>query len=265
MPQQQKGKNGNVRRSKNNRVVGSSNPSMAAYAVSQLSKRVAVMETITKPPVVIDFKDAKSFQIPEGIRHKLAHNWRGASRNAPMRVKIGDHFNVVSSANTTLSTVSNLTPLNLTEAKSFASLFDICRVVGFSLEVMTNTYTSATGAPVAPATISHGIVTFDPASAGAYSSVATALDAVKHLGPFSMGALYTGLPLLSKRQKMYVKEPRVVDPGLVTDLLDGNWVGSSDTSVLVGYLKPFVEQCGAAISSHLAYFIIYDIEYAFRT
>lgn len=237
---------------------------MTPYALNELSKRLSVVETITHAPTSVDKKDSK-MALPPHIMAKLGTGFHGATRARPFKTRVSDHFNVVSSANTALTTVSNLTPLNLQDSKTFASVFDEARVVAVELEVMTNCYVSATGAPTAPASIAHGAIVYDPANSGVYSALANTLDALYKLGPYSMGATGVGVPYLSGRQRMLIKIPPTVDPGLVTDLLGSNWVGAADTGVLVGYLKPYVETCGAAVSSHVAYFLTYHIEYAFRT
>jgi len=240
------------------------------YALSQVNKRLAILETVTHCPVVIDRKDNKEMPAHLLMKRKGHGSSIGVrfSREKPYKCRVIERLTSTSSAASVLSTVSSLFPNNTTDAKIFAGVFDEVRCTGFGLRMGLPIITTATGVPSGPSLVGYATLAYDPTNNGAYTAMEQPLEAPYHLGPFPVGGLYStqavslqqvGLP------SMHVKVPATVDPGLVTDLLGSNWVSASDTGLLIGYLKPYVDSVGTATSSRVDLFVFYDMEYCFRT
>jgi hypothetical protein len=178
----------------------------------------------------------------------------------------------VSAANTAFNTVSTLTPLAASEATTYSIVYDTARCRGFWLKLYGQVTTTANGVPTnAINTTTVQGLAYDASNNGSYASVEATLIAENHWGPYCPNALpqqYTGGGYGSGMpgKWSYVKIPKpVVDPGLVTDLLDSNWVSSKDTGVVVGYLKPYLTAAGAATSSVMNVFVIFDMEFTSRS
>jgi hypothetical protein len=201
----------------------------------------------------------------QGLQNGLRNSSKSSNKGT-LKTVIVEEVQKISSSNTALSSVSTLTPLNLSECKTFALVYDIARCTAIEVEGFFMT-TNASGVPTGAAVVCHGAFAYDPANAAAYASVANVLSAKRHVGPMPMSTNLIGGPVLTGHNstKCVVKVPPVVDPGLVTDLLGSNWVGATDTSVIVGYLKPYVEAAGASTQTVITYFIKYFMEFAFRT
>lgn len=194
-----------------------------------------------------------------------AQRIRRSRQGEKVRVWIPNaELNLTSAQNTAYNTVTTLLPLNQAEAKTYASVYDTARCVGFKWKIIPNV-TSAAAVPSNPTLVAHGAMAYDPLNGSTgYSSVVSALAAKAHYGPFQMqiGPLFTGIP---HPPWQYVKIPHALDPGISADLMDSEWVASTDTSTIVGYLKPYMEACGATLIGQLNVFILYDMEFKQRS
>jgi len=236
---------------------------MTAYALSEVGKRLGVLEAITHAPKAVDMKDAKS-NLPIAIKHKLSAGFRGASRMNPYKTIVRESSIVTGAANTAYTTIKNLTPLGLGDAVSFSLVFDECRVTHVTIEMFVSGWDTAGNATAAAITFAIGGYAYDPVNTGAYANASDLLDASYHLGPVIIGNL-TAQPLLSKRQKVRIPIPPVIDTVYSTALLGSNWVAASDTAIIVGYFKPYFQACGANRTVSVQLICSYEIEYAFRT
>lgn len=231
-------------------------------ALHALTNRLKKLEALA--PIIVDQKDTKIVPLlPNSLHDKLT---KSAMRGGIIRVQIPNaEITMTSAANTAYTTVASLFPLNQTEAKTFASVYDAARTVSFRWYAAPSLVVTASGVPQNTQTTTHTACAYDPANSGTYSSVTGVLAAASHIGPYAMAAIPFNCQQPTIKWKT-VKIPKpVVDPGLVTDLLDSNWVGSSDTSVLVGYLKPYFEAAGAATSAQMVHFVIYTMEFCNRS
>lgn len=258
----------NIKKSHN--MGGPSPGALVAEAIHTLSKKVDALEKLTDAPCVIDLKDVKVDPAMEQIksillRKGLKHVPFRYSRQAPLRVLIAAK-KTVSVANAALTTVSSLDPVNSSDAKSLAVVYDVCRTTAVDVKLIWTISNTASSVPTGPAVHGEIAAAYDAASNGVYASVVQVTEAQFHLGPIPItgyggtaGNQIIGVP------HMRVKIPRLVDPGILTDLLDSNWVSSADTSVIVGYLKPYGEPVGAALTLTMEFYLLYEMEFAYRT
>lgn len=173
--------------------------------------------------------------------------------------------------NTANTTVLTLTPLNLTETKAIAPLYDVVRCKAIKFRVHANTLTAA-GVPANPTATSDGIVVFDYGTNVAMASVVQGMEFRHHVGPFTVfGSGYANSPGADSLQGGFMVSDLVkltptpvVDPGILADYLGGNWVSTSDTGVQVGFIKCYVDACGAAVACGLTVYISYLMEYKNR-
>jgi len=168
-----------------------------------------------------------------------------------------------------MTQVLTLTPLNLTETKALAPLYDDVRCVGIKFRVHTSTVNNV-GTPANPSVVSDGIFVFDYVTNAALVSVAQGMEFQHHCGPICMsGSGYANSPGADSLQggfmvSDFIKETKTIDTGLITDLLGGNWVSSSYTGCIVGYIKSYCEIVGAAVASTANVYISYLLEYKHR-
>jgi len=188
----------------------------------------------------------------------------------PIRVRCPIRGSISGSANTVLNTVTVLKPLASLDAMNFAKVFDVARCVGFDLYVSCYTLNS-TNAPAAPLVAPVALsIAYDPVDATANSiGVENSLAAAQHMGPYMVtdqsGASVPDPVNNGGNWKRHFKIPApVVDPGILTDLLGSNWVSATDTNVVVGYLKPYVDALGTIVHALLDYFVVYHMEFKSR-
>jgi len=175
----------------------------------------------------------------------------------------------VSGANVALTAVTTLIPNSsgVTEATNFAALFDEYRCRSFS--IMSRVYDSTSTAAIS-AGASWGVV-YDPSNSGAYTSLVGQMLASQHIGPIGLSRAADG-GLLSETPSGYIKRTFHVPPGGVTPTPSaGNpavgrmWIPTTDTASCIGYLKPYVDPLGSAITSAWDCFVIYHCEYRSRS
>lgn len=254
-----------------NSTSGPAAGALMAQAIHTLAKKVDALEKLSDAPVVTDMKDVKLDPMIEKVkaillRKGIKHVPFRYNRQSPLRVLIADKKAVSQAGTTALTTVSSLDPVNTADAKSLSAVYDVCRTTAVHVKLLWQTYTTATGVPAGPQVHGDLAVAYDPANNGVYTSVAQVTEGQYHIGPIpysgyggTSGIQIMGVP------HMKVKIPKLVDPGILTDLLDSNWVSSVDTSVIVGYLKPYGEPVVAAQTLSIEYYLLYEMEFAYRT
>jgi len=250
-------------------TINSAPISLASYQMAKIAQRLTAVETTVGPPVLVDRKDAKSVSTVEhSVLKDAKHNIAKYGRNATLRTRVWEKIVSTAAANTPVTAVSTLTPLNIAEAKSLATLFDVVRCHGIEVHNHIN-FTTGAGLPSNPVLDCDWAEAYDPGNATAFGAVAGVLQSKYHTGPNTgMPAGFASTPTAYTKSGMMVwniKVPTLVDPGILADLLDGNWVSAQDTGVIVGYLKPYVETPGAAVLAVLDHYVGYDLEYRFRS
>jgi len=239
-----------------------------------MSERVATLEKLTGVPIVklastSDKKDVKDSVHTAFLKQRYGDDvTRSVVEGRSYKVTIVEKLSATSAANTALTTVSGLAPLNTTEGKAFATLFDICRCTAITCRTHWRT-ASSTDVPTGPVLHCDAAYTYDPSNSTAYGSVVGVLESSNAVGPIHLsgyGGISGGPQVINRMafDKHWVV-PKLVDPGILTDLLDGNWVTASDTAVVVGYIKMYAEPGGAAVKTGLDHYVYYHMEYRTRT
>jgi len=189
-------------------------------------------------------------------------------KNATLRTIIWQKVYVTSAAATALTTVTTLLPLALGEAATMAAVFDICccHKIHFKTNLTCTDAAQALNNAIGPLNWAVG---YDPSNSAVFGSVIAACNSAHHTGPNTGNTAADAVTPAAFSKDGFTHftapVPTLVDPGILADLLDGNWVASTDAGVIVGYMKPYVESAGAARLSNLTAFIGYDIEWRFRT
>jgi len=186
---------------------------------------------------------------------------------------VRDFGTTTSSANTALSTVVNLRPSDSDELAYFSDLFTEARCTGITFYTATGmanvTSTSDVGACA-------GFV-FDPANSAAFSAMKDMLVAEHSCGPVLVGNMPTtsgGAPTVSsplvatktgfgKWGTRLAPSPTLV-PGVTVEAVAGSWFGLADTSIIVGYFKPFIEAAGSGNSTWYRNLCVFHMEFRTR-
>lgn len=192
---------------------------------------------------------------------------RTAMRMQKIRTWIPNDNEVVmtSAANAVFNTVTTILPTATTEVKTYSGVYDTCRTLGMKVMIMPNVITTATGAPNTALQTAHGAIAYDAVNNGTYASTTRVLAAQHHYGPVQVlsSPLFSGKPT---PPWWHIKIPRpAIDPAVSSSLLDSNWVPTSDATVVIGYLKPYIEACGNLLSGQFTVFILYDMEFVSRS
>ncbi len=172
---------------------------------------------------------------------------------------------VASSANTALTTVTSLTPIGQQDWSSFAAVFDLARVERVKFHVSMNTSGSALSGSA-----TWGLA-FDPANSGVYSSVADVMTAAFKLAPLAIFNATATFPDFTSSKTGFLtfngklEQQKVTNDGGATALVGGGWFGTSDTTSIIGYLKPYVPSLGTGVVSNLVVYIEYFCEFKWRT
>jgi len=242
--------------------------------LQNLHKRVTAIEPITSKPDYFgkegkDSKDQKSVVLRTALSQMTKGN--AAMNPRTLRASFSGHSLTIGSIGTAYGTVLTLTPGTAVEFSSLAALFDDWRTTHIDVccKVMPTTTNSTsgslTGTGVAPG---NAILVYDPVDNTSISSAQMGLNYQQSTGVWSVIAPGNGYPAAYTRngfQEFHVKIPApVVDPGILSDLLDSNWVSTKDTGVIVGYLKPYVDVMGAATYCVFEVFLRYHCEFRSR-
>jgi len=188
---------------------------------------------------------------------------RAALGNKPITVMLYERYTVQSAAATAYSTVKNLVPGNGGQFSSFAALFDEykCRKIKTPIKAVPVVNSAQTAAPM-------WLVAYDWAVAGALTSITSGMAQTNHVfGIVDLGGNQTILAT-SKSGFFHLDAsipPGVLaDVGIITDLMSGMWVPTSDAAAIVGYMKPYVEAATGAGVIGLTGVIGYEVEFRCR-
>jgi len=175
---------------------------------------------------------------------------------------------VTSGAGTALTTVTTLHPQDCAEWSSFSGIFEEARCTGVSI------WTTFVGASSSTA-LDSGAVAFDPANATAYSRLDEVMIAENALGP-----VITGISSSSTGESQGAIQPMsrtgylkwgakvcsgpTLAPGVSSTVVGGAWFDSSDSSEVVGYLKPYLENSSVGGSCSIRNFVVFHMEFRSR-
>jgi len=235
--------------------------------MQNLHKRISALE-----PVIVDKKDDKKDEKSAlvVVPRLLGKGNTSGTRN--FRAAFMGSINTISSIGTANGTVITLTPGTSSTFSSYAGIYDDWRTLRIDVwvKVMATTTNSTSGSLTGTGNApGNAIVVYDPVDVTSLSSVGAGMNYQQSTGLWSVVAPGNGYPAAYTRngfQMFHIKIPApVVDPGILTDLLDSNWVSTKDTGVIVGYLKPYVDVLGAATYSVVCYFYRYHCEFRSRT
>jgi len=184
-------------------------------------------------------------------------------------------------ANTAYSTVQALTPMGSTEGGNFQAVFDEVKTVGVSVHFTMASQSDGNACSPQP---TFGILSYDPSSTTALTSVAGGMEIDQFSGPYQIAPMvnvtatgtstaaagYTTIsPLPTTRTGMYTKKFRVMgktvlNPGTSTEIVGGSWVSTQDSNQIVGYLKPYFEAAGAHNETLAFVFVMYHVIFRSR-
>jgi hypothetical protein len=264
IPQSQKTrKSGKASKSGPASVVNASTLSSGMVSTLQsLHKRLQALE-----PVMVERKDVK-VSVPKliGTGKRGIHHSNAKSTFVTLSTKLGGS---ASGANAANAAIFNLTPGTSSEFAGFAGLYDDWRTTHLEFFIAVGFSVTASGINT---TVQNQLcfigAVYDPVDNTALISVVDAMDYDHRIGPFKAG--YDGVNSPNDISKgglhsLKCKIPApVVDPGILSDLLDSNWVSTKDTAVVVGYIKAYCEAAGALTSSTISGFVRFHVEFRSR-
>jgi hypothetical protein len=183
----------------------------------------------------------------------------------PITVKLVARYDLIGSAASVLNQVQPVSPIAVADFNSFAALYDLQRTK--SLRVHFCVLSSAAIAGFS----TYGLA-WDPSNLGAYNSLPDLLTAQVKRGPYLIGGgTATREPSLSCSEtgfhSMNVSLPmnKITGDTATSNLVGGAWVATSNTTALVGWIKPYIESFGPSVSATLTMFIEYHVEFKSRT
>jgi hypothetical protein len=238
--------------------------------VKNLHERLCKLE-----PIVVDQKDCKEpAKLPgTALRLMRGRGKTGSFHSGAQNIKVtftnqANHSGP-SAANTANAYVVTLTPGTSPEFASFAGIFDDWRTT--HVEAFTSVGFTVTASGINSTVqnpVCHAGFFYDPVDNTALVGVSDAMDYNHSISPVKMGYDGVNSPVGETKSGLWsikVKIPApVVDPGILSDLLDSNWVSTKDTAVIVGYWKGYIEAAGALTSSTAATFFRFTCEFRSR-
>jgi hypothetical protein len=244
-------------------VVNASTLSSGMVSTLQsLHKRLVALE-----PEIVESKDVK-ISVPKliGSGKRGIHHSNAKTSSVTLTQK---YVGSPTGANAAGASVFTLTPGTSAEFAGFAGLYDDWRTTHVEFFMAVGFTVTASGIPssVLNSLCFYGGV-YDPVDSTALVGVSDAMDYDHRMSPMKAGYDAVNSPNdISKGGLHSVKckiPAPVVDPGILSDLLDSNWVSTKDTAVLVGYFKTYVEAAGALTSSTTAAFARFHVEFRSR-
>jgi hypothetical protein len=178
---------------------------------------------------------------------------------------VGGAYVLTSAANTALTTVQAVSPIAVSDFSSFAALYDLCRVTSVDVHYRVASSAAINGS------VDIGLA-WDPSNIGPYASLTDIMTAKHYHGPCTI----TGTP--SQVSPAPVSSsgfwhmgtiglmPRpVVNDGTAAAAIGGGWFGTSDTTAVIGWLKPYAAACGGAVTSTMVIYVTYTCQFKSRT
>lgn len=208
-------------------------------------------------------KDTKDERPSLSATVKVALSRHIKSRD-PIRVRLVGWYVLNSSAATALTQVQALSPVAVADFSSFAALYDMWRVRHVTFIFRGSSSATITGSA------DWGLA-FDPSNLGAYNSLADLMTAKNHAGPFVLsGGLQNMSPQTTTKTGFHtlsakLEPQRVTNDGTADNAVGGGWVGTSDTTAIVAWAKPYIPSLGAGIVGSISLYVMYDTEFKART
>jgi hypothetical protein len=177
-------------------------------------------------------------------------------------VKLVGQYVLTSAANSALTQVQALSPISVSDYSSFAAVYDLCRVKG----VVVNFRVASSGAINGSCDYA---VAFDPSNLGVYAGVSDVMTAQHCRGPFVTGTNLGVAPVnpsgFHSLECILPVQTRITNDGAAAAAVGGGWFGTSDTTAVTGWLKPFIASFGAGVTSTIVYYVTYMCEFKART
>jgi len=184
------------------------------------------------------------------------------SKGKQITVKLVQKQTFSTASATAYNTVLALSPIGVQDWTSFASLYDIARVKSLVIHQKLTSGAANQGGQT-------WAIAFDPANAGAYAGVADVLTAAHNSGPIpfednlSTPSAVTRNGFLKWGLKFPEQKMRITDDA-TSSSIGGGWFATESTSLVTGYLKPYVEAV-TGTTSIVVLWIEYWCVFAMRT
>jgi len=205
------------------------------------------------------------------LRQSLSSRGVRISGQKGVTVRIIGASTTVGSTNTAYFPVVTVQPQGNQDWSSFVAVYDEwrCKRVTLHFAIVSSGAVATAGANFA--------VAWDPANPSAYSNISDVLTAWHHAGPYSCGPSAAGGALTYPAQftktgyhtlsSGELKAPVALSNGssVMTSLVGGGWVASSDLNAIVGYFKAGVSPLGAGITATFTSYLEHVIEFRSRT
>lgn len=208
-------------------------------------------------PVPVEPAKARAVQL-------MKNQFRGSKAGRKISVNLVAKYTMAGASNTVYNTVQALTPIGAQDYSSFASLYDIVRVKGFTLR-------AALGVNQTSGMVSGAWgVAFDIANSGAYTSLADVMTATQMIvtatsSPGASPQVFTPDGFRHLNVRLPEQKERITSDGSAAGGVGGGWFATSATTLSVGWLKPYIEVLGSAVSANGVLYVTYHCEFAQRT
>jgi len=174
----------------------------------------------------------------------------------------------VTSTNTAYTAVIGVNPAISGEASSFATLFDEMKCVGFKMEY---THMMIPGSSAAPNWSAIGVLAYDPTGSAPLSNVQNGWIHTRHrrLNLMKGIGLEQGISVSSnvydpKFETWVVTFPKGTHTSSSGTIL-GDWVSTSDSTDVFGWIKPYFEAGGTGITYSFQYVLTFKMLYRSRS
>lgn len=191
---------------------------------------------------------------------------RAGYANKPFKVGIWRTDTSVSTQSAALTAVITLDLTGFTEWSSLIALFDLGRCTGLTI------HTACQGSHATAAPELYWTVAYDPGNSGTFGSLTTALASVYKVGLKKMAAqtaLVATSPSPVDQSGLYkwrvgAMPPIVPDQSTALTQYTGDWFDTVNSSIIVGYLKPYVS-AGSGVTTALTHYVEAHMEFKMRS
>jgi len=187
----------------------------------------------------------------------------------PVKAWLVGMYTLTSAANTNYFPSQALSPISVQDWSAYASIYDLCRVM--QVEIIICPF--ASGPPTLSNFVPYWVAVWDPVNSGAYASAADCLTGAHHIGPFNFNGdtvATSGTQSVNPSGwhrltvRLPVPKAPVVNNNVSAGVV-GGWFGTSDTTLVIGYLKGFMALEGAGLTASWNVFVRYLCEFKERT
>lgn len=241
------------------------------YILVRKNRQLNAPEGIVKPPVKSGLNSAdlaNDLSIPSLKKDVLMtrQTKTKAGIKLPLvKTKLVYPAFSTSAANTANVGVFPVEPALSSEFASFAALYEECKVTGgtFHFDVSTNAAPITAGTEI-------DVVSYDPMSATALTSIADGLEDAQHVifqaTPVA-GTLTNPRPVTANGLWAFnFKVPKGTARTTASAAVFGgsDWSLTADAADIYGYLKVYISALGAAITSLINGYVVLDVEFRSR-